>query len=146
MLAAMGRYVDGLTMWQRLIVAAIFSVSLWTLFYFFAMRTSLPAGWSVRRAELAILAVAAAGGALSRAVSRTISPVVFGAAAGVVLGGSEAYVSDVSVSFWQRVAGGLVNTPFTILLLVVIASAWTVAHVVLRRWRAWRGVRTMVRA
>jgi hypothetical protein len=140
------KYVKGLMTWQRSLIAAMVSVSFWTLFYFFALRLPVPTGWSIRRAESTMLILAAIGGALSRCISRKASPIVLGAAAGIVVGGSQAYVSDVSTSFWQRVAGGLVTTPFTVLLLVAIASGWALAHACVRRWRAWRDSRTMERA
>jgi hypothetical protein len=127
MLGGVRKYIRGLTRWQRSGVSALLCASVWTLFYFLFLRTPLPPGWTIRRAEYVCIAAGAAGGALCRLISRRLWPVALGAGAGIVLGGAEAYVSDTFISYWQRASGALVLAPLPLFLWMAILGGWTIA-------------------
>src|SRR5215468_5719796 len=109
----MAGFLEGVGSWQRGIIAAIVNACAWTLLYFLFLRTPLPTGWTMRSAELGCLTVGVIGGALACMTSRRLWPVALGAAIGIVLGGAEAVVSDVSLSYWQRVTSGFVMAPLS---------------------------------
>ena len=127
MLGAVRKYIGALTRWQRSLVSTLLCASVWTLFYFLFLRTPLPPGWTIRRAEYVCIAVGAAGGALWRLISRRLWPVAIGAGAGIALGGAEANVSDTSISYWQRMSGGLVWAPLPLFLWMAILGGWAMA-------------------
>jgi hypothetical protein len=134
MLGGMRQYVRALTPRQRGAVAAIVNACAWTLVYFLFLRTPLPVGWTFRAAEFACLAAGVVGGALACMTSRRLGPVALGAGAGIILGGAEAVVSDVSISHWQRVTSGLVLAPLPLYLWLTIVASWVGVSLALRRW------------
>jgi len=75
------------------------------------------------------------GGALACMTSRRLWPVALGAATGIILGGAEAVVSDVSISYWRRVTGGLVMAPLPLYLWLCIIASWVGVSLALGRWR-----------
>jgi hypothetical protein len=134
----MGRFAADLMPWQRAAAATMLSASVWTLLYFLFLRTPLPSGSHIRTVEIAGLLGGVLAGAVSRAFSRRVWPLALGAAIGIILGGSEAYVSDTAASFWQRAAGGLVMGRYALALWITIIGGWAVANVVVGRLRGRR--------
>jgi hypothetical protein len=139
-LKVMGRFVRGLALWQRGTVAAIVNACAWTLLYFLFLRMPLPAGWTVRSASLACLAAGVMGGACACVTSRRLWPVALGAATGIILGGAEAVFSDVTISYWRRVTGGLVMAPLPLYLWLCIIASWVAVSLTLGRWQFPRKV------
>jgi len=111
------------------------NASAWSLVYFLFLRTPLPAGWTIRSAELASLGARIIGGALACTTSPRLWPVALGAATGVILGGAEAVVSDISISYWQRVTSGLVVAPLPLYLWLSIVMSWVGVSLALGRWQ-----------
>jgi hypothetical protein len=99
------------------------------------LTTPLPALWTLHSAELACLVAGIIGGALACMVSRQLWPVALGAAVGIVLGGAEALVSDISISYWQRITSGLVLAPFPLYLWLCIVVSWMGVSLGLRKWQ-----------
>jgi len=130
----MRRVLLGLVPWQRGTIAAILNACVWTLLYFLFLRTPLPAGLSMRSAELALLAAGVVGGAIACIISRRLWPVALGAASGIILGGAEAVVSDISISYWQRVTDGFVMAPLPAYLWLCIIASWVGVSLALGRW------------
>jgi hypothetical protein len=128
-------FLHRLAPWQRGTVAALVNACAWTLVYFLFLRTPLPAGWTVRSAEFACLAAGVMGGALGCLTSRRLWPVALGAATGIIFGGAEAVVSDVSMSYWQRVTSGLVIAPLPLYLWLSIVTSWLGVSLALGRWQ-----------
>ena len=130
MRSALRKFISALTPLQRSAAAALLCASIWTLFYFLFLRTPLPRGWTIRRTECVWIVAGAAGGALCRLISRRLWPVGLGAGAGIAFGGAEAYVSDVYMSYWQRMSSGLVLAPFPLFLWTAILGGWAVARLI----------------
>lgn len=131
---AMKRFRDRLAPWQRGAAAAIVNASFWTLLYFLFLRTPLPPGWSIRTAAIACLGAGVIGGAVACLTSRRLWPVALGAGIGIILGGAEAVVSDVTISYWRRLTGSLAIVPLPLYLWLSIIASWTAVSLALKRW------------
>jgi hypothetical protein len=133
-------YLRGIGMWQRGLVSAVVNACVWTILYLLFLRTPLPVGWSIRTAEVVCAGVGIVLGGLGCMTSRRLWPIAVGAAAGIVMGGAEAVVSDTSMSYWQRVCSGLVLAPFPLYLWLAIVGSWISVSVALHRWHVPQAV------
>lgn len=134
-------FVAALTAFQRGIVSTLLNACIWTLFYFLLLRTPMPTGWTVATVYKAGLLSSFVGGAMCRVTSARVWPLALGAAVGIVMGASEAYFSDVILSFWRRVEGGLdIPGRYPLRLWLTIVAGWTIAHVAVVMWRRPREV------
>jgi hypothetical protein len=89
---------------------------------------------TIREALLLGLMVGIIGGGLSRTISRRLWPVGVGSAIGIVVGGGEAYTSDVFLSFWQRVWDSLATMGgYSFGLWLAIVVSWMAAERAVRR-------------
>jgi hypothetical protein len=119
--------------WQREVVASLVFANVWTLFYYFCLRTPIPSGWSLRTWIWASTAASGVAGALCRMASHRAWSVAAGSALGIVLGGGRAYVTDTFISAGQQLWRGLTAVgPYPIFMWAATTCGWAAADMAVR--------------
>ena len=98
-----------------------------TYVYAEGVRFPVPDTWSLGMSVAVGLVISAVLGILARLWCRDPWVVVAGSTAGFIFGANRSCISDISLSWWQRVECGLM-LPYAIAWWAFVVSGWALAH------------------